>query len=248
MSRPRIPRWTEGLFGLQRDPLPLHPQPAGFGPSPIRVKRRHATSLDMASFLSTITDMVSDAIPDFLSAFDLRELNDDSSTLIALHPDGTILWTNPAFARFAEENDHAEVANRHGAGTSYFASISPALRSFYQDMFADALRTGEPVEHLYECHSPTSWRTYRLRVLPIGASGLLLSHRLVAQLPHPGASAPPIEASYRDQQGHVLQCSNCRCVRRLGSTAWDWVPAWVQASPVLTSHGICPLCAGFYWG
>lgn len=192
--------------------------------------------------------MASEAIPDFLSVFDLGALKEDSSTLIALHPDGTIAWTNAAYARFAEESGQAEVAARFGAGCSYFAGITPSLRAFYEEMFAEALRTGVPVEHMYECHSPTSWRTYRLRVLPIGASGLLLSHRLVAHLPHPGAPAQPIEASYRDPSGHVLQCSNCRCVKRVSNATWDWVPAWVKASPTLTSHGLCPLCAGFYWG
>lgn len=192
--------------------------------------------------------MSSEALPDFLSAFDPGALKNDSSTLIALHPDATIAWTNEAYTRFAEESGHADVACRFGVGSSYFAGITPSLRTFYEEMFARALHTGAPAEHLYECHSPSSWRTYSLRVLPIGRSGLLLSHRLVAQLPHPGEPAAPTEASYRDAHGHVLQCSNCRCVRRVDASAWDWVPRWVQDSPSQTSHGLCPLCAGFYWG
>lgn len=65
------------------------------------------------------------------------------------------------------------------------------------------------------------------------------------------AGEAPSQASharYGDANGLVAQCSNCRKVRRADHSAWDWVPDWVKQSPGRTTHGICEVCVGFYWG
>ena len=77
---------------------------------------------------------------------------------------------------------------------------------------------------------------------------LVVEHSLVAESLHEGADGEPDVSLYEGAGGIVLQCSNCRRVRRHDRRAWHWVPALVAAPRPRTSHGICPTCAGFYWG
>jgi hypothetical protein len=187
-------------------------------------------------------------LPEFLAgAFDADALVRDGSTIVVLDPDGKILWTNPAWERFARENGGHDLERF----ASYYAGIGPVLRGFYESAFANALLTGAVYVQEYECSSPDVFRKFHLQAMPVAGKGLLLTHSLLVERPHehqqaPAAAAPPDR--YRGANGIVVQCSNCRRVRRAGEEVWDWVRDWVAASPPNTSHGICAPCLGFYWG
>jgi hypothetical protein len=190
-----------------------------------------------------------ETIPSFLRAmFKGTSLAAATSTLVAIEPSGTILWTNAAWRDFARANGGDDVLTRFGVGRSYFDGIAPPLRSFYEGVVQNALLTGEPFEQEYECSSPDTFRALHLRVLPFGADGALLEHSVVVEHAHEGSASEPLEALYRDEHGMMLQCSNCRRVRRLEPQSWDWVREWVVAPAQLTSHGICKTCIVYYWG
>jgi hypothetical protein len=175
-------------------------------------------------------------------------LDEDESTYVALDPGGAIVWTNAAWNRFAIANGGTEVLRRFRPGTSYFEGIAAPLRGFYQSLLLNALTTGEVVDHTYECSSADVFRRFHMRALPLDRKGLLLEHSLVVERPHDPADATARDVAYADGRGIVLQCSNCRRVRRRESAAWDWVPHWVRQAPAQTSHGLCNTCVSFYWG
>jgi PAS domain-containing protein len=186
------------------------------------------------------------AYPPFLAAaFDADELEQLASSIAVIDMPGSILWVNPAWERFARENGAVVRIDGHGA---YLNAISDPLRSFYRSAFANALVTGDPFEQDYECSSPEKRRLFHLRALPIEGHALLVEHSLLVEEAHGDAAHAAAEADYLTDKGLILQCSNCRRVRRATASAWDRVPAWVAKSHPRTSHVICPSCVAFYWG
>jgi len=187
--------------------------------------------------------------PSFLrSAFDLRTLDSDPATFAALDPSGTILWTNRAWRAFAADNGGDEALRAGAVGTSYVGAIGAEVGPFYARAFAEALASGRPFTQEYACPSAELYRRFRLRALPIGGEGLLVEHRLLVERPHEGPAAEAVDARYRNEHGFLVQCAECRCVRRRDWSTWDFVPSWVARPPGEASHTICPVCAGFYFG
>jgi hypothetical protein len=178
----------------------------------------------------------------FASRFDERALADDAATLVALDEAGVIVWTNSAWSTFARENDGAEVLTRFGVGARYLDGIAGSLRSFYDVVFSEVLGKQRIIEHDYECSSQDIERHLHLRVLPVPGAGLLLEHSTVWRAPMERPHAEALEHVYRNTDGLVIQCSNCRRVRRSERKQWDWVPAWVSRSHPATSHGMCEIC------
>ncbi len=182
-------------------------------------------------------------LPTFLrAAFDEASLEESRSTLVAVAPTGEILWVNCAWWDFARANGGDEVPTRFGVGASYFDGIAPPLRAYYEEALAGALRAAEPFEQDYECSSPDVFRLHHLRALPFGWDGLLLEHSLVLEREHGD------DGDLRDEGGIVRQCSNCRRVERPSDGSWVHVRSQMVAPRPNVSHGICPLCVGFYWG
>lgn len=184
----------------------------------------------------------------FAEHFGELELTAEPSTLVAIDPSGVILWLNPAWQRFAEQNGGSDLAQRFGVGALYFDGIAPPLRAYYELAFRESFAARRIFEQEYECSSPAEYRLMRLRALPITDGGLLLEHSCVVHQTREWLTSAPVAASYRDEQGVILQCSNCRRVRRADHQGWDWVAAWVAQPPPHCSHGICKVCVGFYWG
>ena len=179
-------------------------------------------------------------------AFSASDLDASRSTIAVIDHIGDILWVNAAWRRFAEENGGHCDAYEHG---SYFDGILPPFREFYRDTFADVLASGTVYTQEYECSSSDTYRLYQLRALPIDNKALILEHSHVIPFPQ-GADGEGNDdqlEGYRDSNGLVLQCSNCRRVRHAATQSWDWIAALVAQPVPSTSHGICPLCLGFYW-
>lgn len=182
----------------------------------------------------------------FASRFDAQALESDAATLVALDETGVIVWTNPAWRAFALENDGAEMLTRFGVGARYLDGIAGALRSFYEDVFVEAFQKNKILHHDYECSSDTVERQLHLRALPVPGAGLLLEHSTVWRAPMERPGEEALETSYRNADGFVVQCSNCRRVRHRERKRWDWVPAWVSDSHPSTSHGLCEICLDLY--
>lgn len=192
--------------------------------------------------------MTETAAPALLSSLELTQLERETSSLIALDSNYAIQWVNPSWERFARENSGEAIPRRFGIGTSYLDGIEGPLRHYYRSAFENALLTGEAFELDYECSSADVFRRFHMLALPLGREGLLVAHSRIVEQPHDREAHEALEQAYRLPAGMIVQCANCRRVRRKDGSSWDWVPAWVTVVPPQTSHGVCASCRGFYWG
>lgn len=192
--------------------------------------------------------MIDQVPPAFLDSFDLDLLAKDESTLVALDEHYVIRWFNPGWEVFARKNRGEAIPIRFGRGACYLEGIVGPLQGFFRAAFDNALLTGEPFELDYECSSERVFRHSHMLAMPIGREGLLLVHGIIIERPHDRAAYPSLEDAYRLPSGMIVQCANCRRVRRKDGSSWDWIPEWIAAMPPRTSHGICGCCRGFYWG
>jgi hypothetical protein len=184
-------------------------------------------------------------IPETIAGrFRMEALERDPASMAAIAPDGEIGWVNPGWLRFARANGGADAAIR--VGDNYFAAIRGEVRGLFERAVTNCLTSGAPREQDYECSSANERRAFRLRMLPLSGRTVLLVHSLVAARSDDRTAEPPDEARYRDDNGLLAQCSNCRRTRSRDAS-WHWVPAWVQTLPQGVTHVLCPVCRGFYW-
>jgi hypothetical protein len=184
-----------------------------------------------------------------LLPFDIDTLERDPATICGLDADLRIAYVNPAWLAFGRDNGFTWGHEPWTLGVELLSAVPPDLRPFYERLFDHARKSTGPVEHSYECSSPTVFRRYRMQVFRCDAGALLVAHSLLQETSHAEPSSPGIESIYRDAQGVLCQCSHCRRVRRAGATCeqWDWVPDFVAHVPANTSHGLCPLCSQYYF-
>lgn len=182
--------------------------------------------------------------------FVLQTLDSSVDAVCGVSPELTIEYVNHAWTAFMTSNGAAPVETC-GVGANLLAVTPSILRPFYQAIFRRATETAEPVEHDYECSSPDEFRVYRMRVHPCRSGAFVVVHSLIRSAQHTAEGCKPIEQLYRNDRNVIVQCSNCRRVRRVAETvekaAWDWVPAFVARMPTMTSHGICSICSDFYY-
>jgi hypothetical protein len=175
-----------------------------------------------------------------------------SAPAVGVWPDHRIAYLNPAWLRLGAANGAPSSAGTGALGVDLRLAAPPALRPFYTQLFAKATATREVQGHDYECSSPDLHRTFHMAVYPCATGALVIVHSLLREVPHPGRAMPPLEGLYRNERGVIVQCSNCRRIRRPGAeeegrATWDWVPEYVAQMPRMTSHGICALCSEYYY-
>lgn len=190
--------------------------------------------------------------PLLVAPFDISVMDQMPATVCGLWPDLSIGYVNPAWNAFARANDGGELAERWGLGANVVDVVPLALRPFYRRLFARALETGAPVDHDYECSSPTQRRTFRMRVHPTVSGAVVVVHSLLREEAHGEEAHAALESEYRSESGIIEQCSHCRRIRRTATpdsaaAEWDWVPAYVARMPARTSHGVCAACLDYFF-
>jgi hypothetical protein len=161
-----------------------------------------------------------------------------------------ICYCNSAWDRFALENSAEPAALAASVLHKPFLQFVPEdLRLFYQDIFQRVRALGRMQSQDYECSSAQVFRVYRMQVYPLQAgSGFVVNNSLRVEHPHTRAVCEPDDASYRERDGLIHMCANCRRTRRVDDPAvWDWVPAYVTR-PREATHTVCPFCAEYYYG
>jgi hypothetical protein len=177
--------------------------------------------------------------------FRVDALERDPSSIVAIASDGEIGWANSGWFQFARANGGTNAAIY--PGDNYFAAIAGEVRPRFEAAVSQCLVRGIAIEQDYECSSANVQRAFHLRMLPLGGQAVLLVHSLVAARACDRRSEPPDEGRYRDENGLIAQCSNCRRTRAPSDRSWHWVPAWVETVPARVSHVLCSLCRDFYW-
>lgn len=194
---------------------------------------------------------IMDDFADLMLPFTVAELDEMPSPICALTVDRRIAYVNPAWVTNATTNGAQPWEESCGIGMAYPQSIPPVLRPFYEDLFATAAERQALVERDYDCSTPQLRRDFRMRVHPCRSGVLVIVHSLLSERAHDAVYVPQ-EALYRNDDGLLVLCSNCRRSRRAGTgtgatAIWDWVPDYAAAPPRQTSHSLCRLCAVYYY-
>jgi PAS fold len=195
-------------------------------------------------------------------AEEIRLLAHHPDPALLLDPEGTILFANEAWDRFARDNGGGErVAAGALVGTRWFDHISgEEPRRLHKLLFERAARrlgpaAGGGVVQLNEANSPDRARLVATHLEPVtgpdgGLSGVAVIHRTVRELPL--AEVYPVvagdESRWRGEDGSVAQCSCCRRVRRPEEPEeWDLVPGLVAEPPAGVRFVYCALCLELHY-
>lgn len=179
-----------------------------------------------------------------MAVYDRSLMDTDRSLHIGLTDDLRLAYTNDVWETFACANDGSSMLEKWPLGTPWAECLPSVLHAFYLEGFATARTTGVAFENSYECPSPTTARLFRMRTEPL-RRGFLSVHSLRSESPTP--TDPAKSHRYAGAEGTVVQCANCRRVRRTdGSEQWDWVRAFVEHRDGNISHGLCATCFEVY--
>lgn len=186
------------------------------------------------------------------AGFSVRALEENAAVVYVVDKEFRIAYCNPAWDRFAAQNDGKNLERRQAKGLSCLPGGPDFLRRFYELAFGHAIDTRKPWEHDYECSSPEKYRRFHMRVFPLGRSYLLVENSLYIDRAHeaPDASEPLDHSRYIDHNGFIAMCSHCRRTRRHtgeGHETWDWVPSYLKDTPVLVSHTLCQTCLAYHY-
>lgn len=162
-----------------------------------------------------------------------------------------IFYCNAAWDRFALENSAAPGVLAASVLHKPFLQFVPEdMHLVYGKIFQRARAQGRMQSLDYECSSARVFRVYRMQAYPLKPGrGFVVINSLVTVHPHTRAACEPNDASYRDNDGLIHMCANCRRTRRVeNSAAWDWVPAYVAHTRLDATHTVCPFCREYYYG
>ncbi|MEP6781107.1 MAG: hypothetical protein ABJC26_14525 [Gemmatimonadaceae bacterium] len=188
--------------------------------------------------------------------FNLAALEREPASVIGLWPDSRVAYVNKAWIAFAEKNSGNPTISEHwGIGSRYLDAIAEPLQPFYQRLFERALEANDslhPISHQYECSSAKLFREFNMQVYSLAdQQGFVIVNSLVVERPQDPTERPAHVGDathYLRPNGTMLQCAHCRRMQSAENPArWDWVPEWVEQSPPNTSHGICEVCAAYYY-
>lgn len=161
----------------------------------------------------------------------------------------SIIAVNDGWRRFARANGAPALA-QGAEGQPLLEVVAEPLRSFYERSFARVRQEGKPWYHEYECSSPSVYRRLAMRVdLTAPGDAFVVVHSSLVEVPMAREAAPEARLDdYVNSRGVVIQCANCRRVRRRApEELWDWLPWLVTTRPSNLSHGLCRTCATLYY-
>jgi len=174
-----------------------------------------------------------------------KSFEKDPAVTYVLDPNLRISYCNEAWDRFAAANGGIGLERTRQLGVSVMDVIPQPLKPFFRRGFDGVLTTGHQWSHSYECSSATLFRPFHMRVYPNPeGAGLVVVNSLTVEQPHDASRVrSSVEPFYRDENGLVTMCCECRRTSRCQSAeVWDWVPAFVEKPPMPVSHGICSTC------
>ena len=192
------------------------------------------------------------AFGEALRSFDLDTLAAQEHTIYGLDATWRLAYVNPAWFRFAAENDGLpQIIRDWPLGRDVLDACAPELRVFYADVYDAVLRSGTLWEHDFECSSADQYRLLHQTAYPLADGlGLLIVVSPIEQHPQMRDDAvhEPAAKAYQDEDGQIAQCAHCRKTRRPDRRhRWDWVPAWVARPPAHVTHTLCPVCLDHYF-
>ncbi len=185
---------------------------------------------------------------------DFGTLENSESSIYALSEDLNLIYFNPAFIKFSEENGVSEkILEKYSLGTSFTKAVNgEKVKKFYKSNYRKALDGKDAWHHEFECSSKNNYRLFHQGCYPLkNGKGLIIISTLMVNLPMDRIQkkeCDAIEKRYIQDNGLITQCSNCRHVQSAENTkSWHWIPQWVEKMPPNVSHEICPICYDYHW-
>lgn len=175
-------------------------------------------------------------------------LDERKDVICVLSSDLRIAYCNPAWDRFALDNQGEEAVGSRVLGTNLLDVAGESLQRFYRHVFDAVASSSKPFDFDYECSSADRFRMFRMEIMPLRPTGFLVVHSLRVEEPHSRKAESPDAQHYRNSSGIVTMCSHCRRTRRVGEPQrWDWVPAHLGDRSLSVSHGLCQVCRVYYY-
>jgi len=174
-------------------------------------------------------------------------LEDSADVSFVLDSELHLVYRNPAWNKFASENNAPELATEAVIGTDLLQVIGEDLRPFYTAAFEKVREQRLVWECLYECSSPRVFRRFRMQVQLLAPSGYLVRNSLLVERPH-APSEPAEGAEYVGSNGFIKVCMHCRCSRSATPPFhWDFVPEHLERGLANISHSLCPVCLEYFY-
>ena len=169
------------------------------------------------------------------------------SACYTLGPDLEITYCNPAWDRFAAENDGHNLPAESVLNRPLLEFFTPVMRDYYAGLFSRARQTQKMHCQEYECSSPEIFRSFQMQIYPL-KSGFAVINSLHVKRAHTQQELQPVDDLYLQSNAFVRMCSNCRRTSRNDESGqWDWVPAYLNAKLKNVTHGICAACVDYFY-
>ncbi len=151
--------------------------------------------------------------------------------------------------KFATDNDGSYLTADAVNGTNIFQVIPGVLRPFYTRVFDEVRSRAMVWQHVYACPGPQRFRTFRMRIHLLNPDWLMVSNTLLVE-EDLGWKAPAYDFVYRNRQGLIVMCANCRSSQRTDDPRqWDFCSAHLKVPPAAlgVQAGLCPTCRGYFY-
>lgn len=208
--------------------------------------------------LTVVKYVITPEFKEIIGQSRLDSLNNHPGTVYGIDSEYRITYLNPAWFQYSKKNGGASFSEENWSlGRNILDCTPKVLEPFYKHLFESAFNDEgsalSPTSIEYECSSPAVYRNFSMHFYPVSSVGLLIVHSVNVEAPLNLKSdfkeLNLEEDQYIDDNGIVHQCANCRRIKNLqNEDRWDWIPKWVEAPALNTSHGICNPCAVHYYG
>lgn len=167
----------------------------------------------------------------------------DVHVIYAIDESLRIVRCNSAWDKFALDNNGSAAKASNVVGVCLYEVIPGELWEFYDKGFQSAKQAGQ-WQHLFDCSSARVMRRLRMTVSFAGA-GFLIRNVLVKD-----ALAPASEAggNFADYGQAITMCCHCRRVENKRTSAWQWVPEFIEELPRDFRTRLCPECRVYHYG
>jgi hypothetical protein len=177
-----------------------------------------------------------------------------TNTIYVVDKNYTIVDYNEGYKLFAIANEGEDILEKWPIGSNILLSVPDIIRDFIKKMYDDVLHNNKTIEHEYDCHSPTVFRRFKMRILPLYDKFALNEHALIesSALSQPcELSDSDIKSKFIDGNGIIHQCCHCRKIQSSSDlNNWQWVVSLIKRNSKYSgkvSHTICPVCMFHYF-
>lgn len=177
-----------------------------------------------------------------------------TNTIYVVDKNYNIVDFNDGYRLFAIANDGEDILGRWPIGSNILSSIPDIIKDFIKNMYDQVMLRNKTVEHEYDCHSPTVFRRFKMRILPLHGEFALHEHSLIessALSDTHDLSDGDISSKFVDGNGIIHQCCHCRKIQSSSDpNHWTWVVSLIKRSVKYSgriSHTICPVCMFHYF-